>query len=190
MELSYYPGCTLMGSAGELEESFTAAAQTLGVTLKEIPDWTCCGASSAHMVDAYLEVALPARDLLKAERLGKDVVAPCAACHLRLKTAEKHLKEDEALRKDFPFNGEIKILSGLELFHKNQLRSTLKAKVVKPLEGLKVVPYYGCLAVRPPDILEPDDPENPMQMDDVLELLGAEVIQWPYKTDCWADRWR
>ena len=72
MELSYYPGCTLTGSARELEESFRGAAQALGVSLKEIPDWTCCGASSAHMVDAYLEVALPARDLVVAEAMGRD----------------------------------------------------------------------------------------------------------------------
>lgn len=184
MELSYYPGCTLTGSARELEESFRGAAQALGVTLKEIPDWTCCGASSAHVVDAYLEVALPARDLVAAEGIGKDVVAPCAACHLRLKAASKHIEEDEALKQEFPYKGDINILSGLEMFHKDELRLMLKEKIVKPLEGLKVVPYYGCLAVRPPEILEPDDPENPKQMDDVLELLGAEVIQWPYKTDC------
>jgi heterodisulfide reductase subunit B len=184
MELSYYPGCTLTGSARELEESFRGAAQALGVTLTEIPDWTCCGASSAHMVDAYLEIALPARDLVAAESMGKDVVAPCAACHLRLKAASKHIEEHENLKREFPYKGEINILSGLELFHKDELRLMLKEKVVKPLEGLRVVPYYGCLAVRPPEILEPDDPENPKQMDDVLELLGAEVIQWPYKTDC------
>ena len=184
MELSYYPGCTLTGSARELEESFRGAAQALGVSLKEIPDWTCCGASSAHMVDAYLEVALPARDLVVAEAMGNDVVAPCAACHLRLKAASKHIGEDESLKQEFPYKGEINILSGLELFHKDELQRMLKEKIVKPLEGLRVVPYYGCLAVRPPEILEPDDPENPKQMDDVLELLGAEVLQWPYKTDC------
>ncbi len=184
MELSYYPGCTLTGSAKELDESFRNTALALGVTLKEIPDWTCCGASSAHMVDAYLETALPARDLVAAEGLGCDVVAPCAACHLRLKAASKHIKEDAALRQEFPFKGEINILSGLEMYHRDEVRSLLKQKITKPLEGLRVVPYYGCLAVRPPEILEPDDPENPMQMDDLLELLGAEVLQWPYKTDC------
>jgi Fe-S oxidoreductase len=85
------PVCTLTGSARELDDSFRSVAAKLGVSLREIPDWTCCGASSAHMVDAYLEVALPARDLLKAEGLGKDIVAPCAACHLRLKTASKRI---------------------------------------------------------------------------------------------------
>lgn len=184
MEFSYYPGCTLTGSAQELDESFRSAAENLGVTLREIPDWTCCGASSAHMVDHYLEAALPARDLVTAERIGKDVVAPCAGCHVRMTAASKRIQHEKELRDRFPFKGEIKILSGMDMFHLAPLVSRLRERVVKPLEGLRVVPYYGCLAVRPVDVVEPADPENPIQMDDILDALGAEVLSWPFKTDC------
>jgi heterodisulfide reductase subunit B2 len=184
MEFSYYPGCTLTGSAHELDESFRNVAGKLSVTLKEIPDWTCCGASSAHMVDAYLETALPARDLLTAERMGRDVVAPCAGCHVRMKHASQKILEDKSLQEKYPFKGEIKVLSGIDLFGMGQLVARLKERVAKPLSGLKVVPYYGCLAVRPISVVEPEDPENPMKMDRVLEALGAEVLRWPYKTDC------
>jgi heterodisulfide reductase subunit B len=184
MEFSYYPGCTLTGSAKELDESFRSSAERLGVTLREIPDWTCCGASSAHMVDHYLEAALPARDLVTAERLGKDVVAPCAGCHVRMKAASMRIQEEKELRDRFPFKGEIKVMSGMDMFHLRELMGRLKERVVKPLEGLKVVPYYGCLAVRPVEVVEPADAENPMQMDDILDALGAEVLSWPYKTDC------
>lgn len=184
MEFSYYPGCTLTGSAKELDESFRSSAERLGVTLREIPDWTCCGASSAHMVDHYLEAALPARDLMTAERLGNDVVAPCAGCHVRMKAASMRMVEEKELRDRFPFKGEIKILAGLDLFHMDAVLSRLKERVTKPLEGLRVVPYYGCLAVRPVEVVEPEDPENPMQMDHILEAMGAEVLSWPYKTDC------
>jgi heterodisulfide reductase subunit B len=184
MEFSYYPGCTLTGSAQELDESFRYSAEKLDVTLKEIPDWTCCGASSAHMVDAYLEAALPATDLMTAEKIGLDVVAPCAGCHVRMKAASRRIMEEEELKKRFPFKGEIKVISGMDMFHIDELLRRLKERVVKPLSGLKVVPYYGCLAVRPVEVVEPSDPENPMQMDHILEALGAEVLSWPYKTDC------
>ncbi len=184
MEFSYYPGCTLTGSAKELDDSFRGAATKLGVTLNELPDWTCCGASSAHMVDAFLETALPAQDLMIADGLGKDVVAPCAACHVRLKAAAQHLNADSNLRKQFPFRGQIKVLSGIEMFHHEAVLPLLKERLKKPLEGLRVVPYYGCLAVRPPEVVQPDDPENPMQMDHILDAIGAEVLNWPYKTDC------
>jgi heterodisulfide reductase subunit B len=184
MEFTYYPGCTLTGSASELNESFLSTANKLGVTLKELPDWTCCGASSAHMVDHFLEAALPARDLMTAERLGKDVVAPCAGCHVRMKAASRRLMVEPELKERFPFQGRIQVLSGLEMLDLAELRPALKEKTVKPLEGLRVVPYYGCLAVRPPEVVEPEDPENPMQLDRILEAIGAEVLTWPYKTDC------
>ncbi len=184
MKFSYYPGCTLKGSAQELDESFRNVCNRLGVSLTEIPDWTCCGASSAHMVDSFLESALPARDLVTAERMGNDVVAPCAGCHVRMKAASKRIMEDEALRDRFPFKGDIKIMSGMDMLYLTELRSRLKEIREKSLEGLRVVPYYGCLAVRPVEVVEPEDPENPMQMDRILEALGAEVVNWPYKTDC------
>lgn len=184
MEYSYYPGCTLTGSARELDDSFRSVAAKVGVSLREIPDWTCCGASSAHMVDAFLETALPAKDLITAERIGKDVVAPCAGCHVRMKAASKKILEDKEFQARFPFKGEIKVLSGLEMLHEKEILAGIKNSVTKPLEGLRVVPYYGCLAVRPPEVVEPENPENPMQMDRILEAIGAELLSWPYKTDC------
>lgn len=184
MEFSYYPGCSLTGSAQELDDSFRSVAAKLGVSLREIPDWTCCGASSAHVVDAFLETALPARDLMTAERIGKDVVAPCAGCHVRMKAASKRILEEKALQEQFPFKGEIQVLSGLDMLYQDEVLSRLKDAVSKPLDGLRVVPYYGCLAVRPLEVVEPEDPENPMQMDRILEATGAEVLNWPCKTDC------
>jgi len=136
------------------------------------------------MVDAYLEAALPARDLLTAERMGRDVVAPCAGCHVRMKAASKRIREESDLQRKFPFKGEIKILSGMDMLHLDEVLARIKDLVTKPLKGLKVVPYYGCLAVRPVEIVEPEDPENPVQMDHILEAIGAEVLTWPYKTDC------
>ncbi len=182
--MSYYPGCTLTGSARELDESFRSVSAKLDMTLKELPDWTCCGASSAHMVDAYLDTALPASDLMLAQGIGLDVVAPCAACHLRLKAAAKRLQEEKELQDQFPFKGELRVFSGLEVFSREDALALLKERMVKPLTGLRVVPYYGCLAVRPPEVVEPEDPENPMQLDRILEAIGAEVLTWPYKTDC------
>ncbi len=184
MEFSYYPGCSLKGSAQELDDSFCSVSQKLGVVLREIPDWACCGASSAHMVDHYLEAALPANDLMKAERMGRDVVAPCPGCHVRMKAASQRIFKEPELARQFPFKGSIKVLSGSEMFSLEAVMQRLKEQKVKSLEGLKVVPYYGCLAVRPVEVVEPDDPENPVEMDKVLELLGAEVLNWPYKTDC------
>lgn len=184
MEFTYYPGCSLTGSAQELDESFRTAATRLGIKLTELPDWTCCGASSAHMVDHFLETALPAKDLVTAERLGKDVVAPCAGCHVRMKAASQKVLQDQTFQKQFPLKGGIEIISGIDMFFRPEVISAIKEKTVKSLEGLKVVPYYGCLAVRPVEVVQPSNPENPMEMDKVLEAMGAKVLNWPYKVDC------
>lgn len=184
MEFTYYPGCSLKGSAQELDESFRSVSEKLGVNLKELPDWTCCGASSAHMVDSYLEAALPARDLITAERLGRDVVAPCAGCHVRMKAASRRILESDYLSKQFPLKGEIGIMSGIDMLYRQDVLARIKERSSRPLEGLKVVTYYGCLAVRPIEVVEPDDAENPRQMDVIMETIGAEVLSWPYKTDC------
>lgn len=184
MEFTYYPGCSLKGSAQELDESFRSVSEKLGVKLKELPDWACCGASSAHMVDSYLETALPARDLITAERLGKDVVAPCPGCHVRMKAASIKIMHDPGLARQFPLHGDINILSGSDMFDKPDVLTRIRERLSRPLDGLKVVTYYGCLAVRPVEVVEPEDPENPKQMDKVLEAIGAETLSWPYKTDC------
>ena len=98
MKVSYYPGCSLHGTAKEYDQSVRAVSRNLGIDLEEIEDWSCCGASSAHATNFKLSIALPARDLIAAEKKTQDVMVPCAACFSRFKTAEHHLRNDPALK--------------------------------------------------------------------------------------------
>ncbi|HNT57060.1 MAG TPA: heterodisulfide reductase-related iron-sulfur binding cluster, partial [Syntrophales bacterium] len=92
MKVSYYPGCSLHATGKEYDQSVKAVSQALGIELAEVNDWSCCGASSAHMTNFKLSVALPARNLAAAEKAGLDVMVPCAACFNRFKMAQHHLK--------------------------------------------------------------------------------------------------
>jgi heterodisulfide reductase subunit B len=177
VKISYYPGCALHGTALEYDESTRAMTGMLGVELRELPDWNCCGASSAHITDESLALSLVARNLAIAQKQGMDVVIPCAACYSRFKAGEK---EAESEGKKLKF----RVLSLLELFVASELRDKIKEMKKRPLTGLKLVSYYGCLLVRPPKVTGAKNFENPQEMDDLLELLGAEVIPWSYKTDC------
>jgi heterodisulfide reductase subunit B len=96
-----------------------------------------------------------------------------------MKASSKAILADRDLQKKFPLRGGIDIISGIDMFYKPEALKALKQKVVRPLKGLRVVPYYGCLAVRPVEIVEPEHSENPIQMDKILEALGAEVLSWP-----------
>ena len=181
MKVSYYPGCALHGTALEYDESTRAMTGMLGVELCELPDWNCCGASSAHATDESLASGLVARNLAIAQKQGMDVVVPCAACYSRFKAGEKGAvagAEGEGKKLNF------RILNLLEFLIASGLRDNIKEMKKRPLSGLKVVCYYGCLLVRPPKVTGARNYENPKEMDELLELLGAEVIPWSYKTDC------
>jgi heterodisulfide reductase subunit B len=158
----------------------------------EIPDWNCCGASSAHSMDHTLFLALPARNLAQAQQVGIDNLAiPCAACFSRLAAADLALQQDDAFRAqmeqvlDFQYEQRVIPRNLLDILANDFSRDALAAKVQKPLQGLKVVSYYGCLLIRPPEYTHRwDDPEHPQSMDYVLELMGAHPVPWSYGTDC------
>ena len=93
MKLSFYPGCSLDGMAKDYAGSITAVFQHLEIGLVEIDDWSCCGATAAHSLDEMMAVALPARNLALAEKLGLDIVSPCANCFNRLRFSQKLIRE-------------------------------------------------------------------------------------------------
>ena len=185
MKVSFFPGCSLEGTAREYGESIDAVSRFLGIKLEELPGWTCCGASAAHCINEFLSVTLPTRNLLLAEKLKHDLVTPCAACFSRLKAAEKALaKESKETDASTPFKGEINILHLLEFFSRVDLSEMIKEQIKRPLSNLKVVSYYGCLIVRPPQITDAQNWEDPQALDNLISLMGGEAISWPYKTEC------
>jgi len=185
MKVTYYPGCSLEGTAVDYAASIAAIAPLLDVELVELFDWNCCGASSAHSLNHHLALHLPARNLALAEKAGRrDLVAPCALCFNRLKTAEKALQGPEGEKLDIPYRGEIKVWDLLDYFTQEAFLKTLAAKVTAPLLNLQAVCYYGCLVARPPEVTGKLDCENPQNMERLLEVLGVTPIDWSFKTDC------
>ena len=135
MKVSYYPGCSLEGTALDYAASIAAVTPLLDMELEEIDDWNCCGATAAHSINHKLSLALPARNLVRAEAAGHDVVAPCALCFNRLKMAEKALLSPEGGGLDVSYGGSIKIWDLLDYVTRAPSLKTLAAKVVKPLTG-------------------------------------------------------
>jgi heterodisulfide reductase subunit B len=189
---AFYPGCTLHSTGVEFGVSTELVCQALDLEMVEIPDWNCCGASSAHSMDATLFLALPARNLAQAQQVGiENLAIPCAACYSRLAAADLALQQDRAFRLkmelvlDFEYQARVRPRNLLDIVANDLSREALSSKVVRPLEGLKVVAYYGCLLIRPPQYTGRwDDPEHPQSMDYVLALMGADVMPWSYGIDC------
>ncbi len=189
MKIGYYPGCSLKGTAKEYDESLHAVALRFGIELVEVKDWNCCGATAAHSLNKNLSIALPARDLALAEAQGFDeLLVPCAACYSRLATARHEFRHDEKVRAELPkiiempYTGKCKPINVIEFLEK-YIVPELGGKVEKSL-GFKAACYYGCLLVRPPKIAEVERYENPDMMEKIMKALGAEPIDWAFKTEC------
>jgi len=189
MTLGLYPGCSLKGSSREYTESIVAVSQACGVELIEIEDWNCCGATAAHNLNKELSLALPARILSLAEKQGmKEIVVPCAACYSRL-TVTKHelashpeLNETITKANDLDYKGNVEILNIIQMLDK-YVTPNLEGSIVKPFDH-KVACYYGCLLVRPHDILKFDREEDPQSMDELMLKAGATPIDWAFKAEC------
>jgi heterodisulfide reductase subunit B len=185
MKVAYYPGCSLDGTAIEYRESLEAVLDTLQIEAKELPDWTCCGASSAHVTDDQLAISLPGRNLIIAEKLGLDLMVPCAACFQRLKAADKAMKAGKAIEGiKYKYTGKFDIKHSAEMIRDIAGEKVISSKVKRPLTDLKAVCYYGCLITRPPRITDSKNPEDPQEVDEIMKALGAEVKNWSFKTDC------
>jgi len=187
---SYFPGCSQSGSAEEFGISAEAVCRALGIELSELQDWNCCGASSAHMTNDLLSIALPGRNLSMANLLSKDLLVVCAACYSRMKVAQARINGDgmtadrvsDILGADPRFNGDIRHL--LDVLVNDIGFDHIKKCMKVELKGLKAVPYYGCLLVRPAEFCFCDSVENPTDLDRLLEMIGTEVRPWSFKTDC------
>lgn len=187
---AYYPGCTLHGTAVEYGLSTGAVCRALGVELRELDDWSCCGASSAHTVNRWLAHGLVARNMRLVRATGlRELAIPCAACFARFRETQHALADPETAAGIEDVAGgavprDLTILPLLAILSEPSLLGRLQAAVVRPLAGLRVAPYYGCLLTRPAEVVGFDDPEDPQGLDRLLRALGADVVAWPGKTAC------
>ncbi len=186
MKVAYYPGCSLEGTARDYAESILGICSSLGIQLEEVADWNCCGATAAHSIDHRASIDLAGRILKLATQMPHpDMLVPCPMCFNRLKTAVWALQGDHQDRYSVKLEATLpKIWDLADFFATKEMLETVAKQVKKPLEGLKVVCYYGCMANRPPEVTEAKDFEDPQSMDSIVQNLGGTAVPWPYKTDC------
>ena len=190
LDYSYYPGCSLHASAKEYDESTQGLFRALHIGLQEVPDWFCCGATPAHNVDELLSLSLCAKNLELANAVPGDLAVACAACFSRLKTTQHKLEADPEKRRQVEFAIDAPVPEGkavkhlLEILARDFGLERLEAAVKKPLAGLKVACYYGCLLTRPPEVPQLDCVEAPTIMERVIEAAGAATVGWSHRMEC------
>jgi heterodisulfide reductase subunit B len=192
MQLAYYPGCSLKQSSALYDVQSRRVFAELGVTLQEIEDWNCCGATSAGKVDDFLAVAMAARNIGIAENSGfAEMVIPCSACYSRTLVAQQRLADDPALQQAVngelrrPVRGGLKVTSILEALVERVTAGAVAQQAVLKFRDLHPVCYYGCMLTRfPYRVTVSDSVENPHGMETILEAIGVRAIDWNYKTAC------
>lgn len=192
MTFAYYPGCSSAGSSLDYDISTKAVCKALGIELVEIAGWNCCGSTPAHAIDKELSAAISVRNLdLATKANAKTVVTPCPSCLSNLKRAGKLITENSNFRSrvnellDEPVVANLpEVTSVMQGIAQVCDMEKIKATVSKPLENLRVACYYGCLMSRPHELMQFGDPENPTLMEELLTACGAEVVDFPLKTEC------
>jgi heterodisulfide reductase subunit B len=172
--------------------SARAVLKALGVELKDIQEFNCCGYPMKNL-DFETSILFSARNLALAEKQGLNVMTFCKCCFGNLKKANHVLKEDTALRNEvntylgqegLEYKGTIEVTHLLSILHKEIGPKVLKEKATRPFKELKIATHYGCHALRPSDIMGFDDPKAPVLFDQLVEATGAKSIDWPLKLEC------
>ncbi len=192
MKVSYFPGCTLKTKAKDLDVYARKSALALGVELEEIENWQCCGGVFTTSNDEIATKLSSVRALSNANGKGQPLVSVCSACHNVFKQTNAQIQNDEEfaskanayLAPDVEYHGETKVMHYLELLRDTVGFDKIKEKVVNPLSGKKIAPYYGCLLLRPGKVMAMDDVENPSIMEDFIRALGAEPVVYAYRNEC------
>ncbi len=192
MTYSYYPGCTLKNKAKDLDRYARISAQALGITMEEIADWQCCGAVYPQAQDEIATRLSSVRVLMAARDKGQDLLTLCSACHHVVKRVNNDMKTNEDIRSkvtnymkpEVPYAGETNVIHYLEMLRDVVGFDAIRAKVVNPLTGRKIAAYYGCMLLRPSNVMQFDSPENPTILEDFIRAIGAEPVIYPDRNSC------
>ncbi len=190
MDYLYFPGCTLYTKAKNFDQTARDCSLLLGFELKELANWTCCGATFPLATDNIMALLPPSRILAKAREQGTTLTTLCAICFNVIKRTNRLIQNDGEKREkinnfiEMNYQGDLRILHYLEILKQEIGFAQIKERVKKPLNGLKAAAYYGCMMLRPFDEMGFDDKERPTLFEEFLEAMGAEPVDFPYKIEC------
>lgn len=194
MKYALYTGCVAKGAGRELLTAIEKAAEALGIKLVEMSAAACCGAGVISEDNPMLADVLNARTFAQAEAMGLPILNICATCQgVHRKANLKFARDPEYLD---AVNDELEMATGARYkgtteshnFYYILLRDygldKLREKVVKPLTGLKIAPFYGCYTARPHEISDLSSPDDPTELEEIIEALGAEPVDYEQKLKC------
>ena len=194
MKYAFFPGCVSKGACPELYQSVMQVYPKLGIELAEMTTASCTGAGVLQEKDPRLGDALNARTFAQAEQQGLPIMTICSTCqgvmsqaNHRLTTQPHYLQEINGLLQEegLTYRGTTTVKHFLWILLEDVGEETLRQHITRPLSGLRAAPFYGCYIQRPTNALEFDrHPDRGKSLERIIEILGAEVVDFPGKTRC------
>lgn len=192
MKVSYFPGCTLKNKAADLDKYARDSAAVLGVDLEEIENWQCCGGVFTTSTDEVATKLSSVRALKSAHNADQPLVTVCSACHNVIKQTNHAMqtnkefadKVNRYMSDEAPYFGETNVIHYLEMLRDLVGYEEISKKVKNSLNGKKIAAYYGCLLLRPSNVMKMDDPENPKIIEDLISALGGTPVVYANRNEC------
>jgi succinate dehydrogenase cytochrome b subunit len=193
MRYALYTGCAAKGACPELYQSTMLVTKRLGIDVVEMLNAACCGAGVITEADPDLALAINARTFAQAEALGLDIMTICGTCQGVMGMANYRLKTEEGLLdringllapEGIRYSGRVEIKHLLWIIVGDIGTDVLQRHVTRPLENLRIAPFYGCYILRPSKYLGFDDPENPVSLEKLISALSAHPVDYEGRTKC------
>ncbi|MBF0584214.1 MAG: CoB--CoM heterodisulfide reductase iron-sulfur subunit B family protein [Magnetococcales bacterium] len=194
LQFAYYPGCAAKQVQKEADWSAQAVARELGITLHAMPQATCCGAVSLRESKPAFALAVAARILSEAEAMGHNLATICNTCLQTLSYANHRFRTEPELLDQInhvivqagvrPYKASIQVFHLLWVITDQVDPGLLKQKVVRPLKGLRVAPFYGCHNLRPSEIFDGKAGEKADHLDRLIVALGGTPVAYDGHDKC------
>jgi heterodisulfide reductase subunit B len=184
--------CVTADSLRQYETSTDAVLRRLGIAVEDVDGFGCCGYPLKN-VDHRAHVLASARNLALAERAGRDVLTLCDCCYGSLKHAAHSIGESRDLRdhvgsrlagEGLQYTGRASVRHLFEVLLEDVGIETIRGRITRPLDGVRVAVHYGCHLLRPSRIVGFDDPRSPSTFDRLVAVTGAESVPWSRKLEC------
>jgi len=192
MRFAFFLGCNIPVRLKQYETASRAVLGKLGVELVDIPEFGCCGYPLRN-IDLNAFVLSSARNLALAERQNLNMITLCKCGYGTLRMADHLMRQDDSLREKInailareglKYEGDIEVRHLLTVLYNDVGIEAIKGKITRPCENLKIAVHYGCHALRPSNIVQFDDPVAPSLFDRLVEVTGAESVDWPTRLEC------
>ncbi|HID94336.1 MAG TPA: CoB--CoM heterodisulfide reductase subunit B [bacterium (Candidatus Stahlbacteria)] len=193
MKYALFLGCTVPVRAQNYELAVRKVANILGIELVDIKDFACCG-FPIKSIDTETSLLIGARNLCIASENNLDICTVCSACTSTLTelnyklitdTKFRHLVNTRLSKLGKSYTNEIKVRHFVRVLYEEIGLEGIKEKVSKELTSLRVGAHYGCHYLKPSEIYEGfDNPEFPNSIDKLIEVTGANFVDYNEKRLC------